>query len=111
MNQHDAKEGKLDHCQVCGSRNLFEAIDLGFQPACGTLLTVDELRDPEIYYSLRLMVCSECGDGQLDYVVGSKICFPDDYPYRPGISVPLREHLKRLAESVIERNKLQPGDL
>jgi hypothetical protein len=111
MIEHNVKIGKLDYCQICGSRNLFEAIDLGFQPPCGTLLTTETLRDPETYYPLRLMICSECGDGQLDYVVGSRICFPEDYPYRPGISIPLREHLERLAEDIISKNKLKPGSL
>jgi len=111
MKQHDAEVGKLDYCQICGKKNLFEAIDLGFQPPCGTLLNADQLRDPETYYSLRLMICSDCGDGQLDYVVGSEICFPANYPYRPGISVSLREHLERLAESVIEKIGLKSGDL
>jgi hypothetical protein len=90
---------------------LFEAIDLGFQPPCGTLLTEKTLNDPETYYPLRLMICPESGLGQLDYVLGSKICFPTDYPYRPGISIPLREHLQRLAEDIISKNKLTPGDL
>ncbi len=111
MKKHDVKVGKLDHCQITGSRNLFEAIDLGFQPPCGTLLTTKSLNNPETYYPLRLMVCPESGLGQLDYVVGSKICFPADYPYRPGISIPLREHLARLAEDVILKNKLKPESL
>jgi hypothetical protein len=49
--------------------------------------------------------------GQLDYVLGSDVCFPKDYPYRPGISVPLKEHLKRLAEDIMWGNNIQPGSL
>lgn len=111
MIEHDVKVGKLDHCQITGSRNLFEAIDLGFQPPCGTLLSAETLRDPETYYPLRLMICPESGLGQLDYVLGSEVCFPKDYPYRPGISIPLREHLEKLAEDIISNNKLQPDSL
>lgn len=111
MTKHDVPVGKLDYCQITGSTNLFEAIDLGFQPPCGTLLTKEELRNPETYFPLRLMICPESGLGQLDYVVGSDICFPEDYPYRPGISVPLREHLERLADHIIVANKLVEGDL
>src|SRR3990167_1057195 len=111
MMQHDVKVGKLDYCQITGSRNLFEAIDLGFQPPCGTLLTADTLRDPETYYPLRLMICPESGLGQLDYVLGSKVCFPTDYPYRPGISVPLREHMERLVTEIIVKNKLKSDSL
>lgn len=111
MIKHDVKTGKLDYCQITGSRNLFEAIDLGFQPPCGTLLTEETLRDPETYYPLRLMICPESGLGQLDYVLGSKVCFPIDYPYRPGISVPLREHMERLVGDLVSKNNLEPGSL
>lgn len=111
MTKHDVKVGKLDYCQITGSRNLFEAIDLGFQPPCGTLLTQESLRDPEIYYPLRLMICPESGLGQLDHVLGSKVCFPVDYSYRPGISVPLREHMKRLVGGIVTKYELKPGSL
>lgn len=36
---------------------------------------------------------------------------PADYPYRPGISAPLKEHLKKLAEDIIAKHKLEPGSL
>lgn len=111
MIKHDVKVGKLDYCQITGSRNLFEAIDLGFQPPCGTLLTEETLNDPETYYPLRLMICPASGLGQLDYVLGSEVCFPADYPYRPGISVPLREHMERLAGEIVSKNKLKPKSL
>ena len=111
MKQHDVKEGRLDYCQICGSKNLFEGIDLGFQPSCDPLLTEETIHNPETYYPLRLMICSECGNGQLDYVINKDIVYPMEYSYRPGISIPLREHLERLADDVIEKNKLQPRDV
>lgn len=111
MVKHDVKVGKLDYCQITGSRNLFEAIDLGFQPPCGTLLTEKTLSDPETYYSLRLMICPQSGLGQLDYVLGSEVCFPADYTYRPGISIPLREHMERLANEIVSKNELKPNSL
>lgn len=111
MVKHDVKLGKLDYCQITGSRNLFEAIDLGFQPPCGTLLTQNSLSDPETYYPLRLMICPTSGLGQLDYVLGSEVCFPADYTYRPGISIPLREHMERLVGELVSKNELAPGSL
>ncbi len=60
---HDVKPGKLGHCQITGSKNLFEAIDLGFQPPCSALRTEITLREPETYYPLRLMICPESGLG------------------------------------------------
>jgi len=104
--EHDVPPGKLDHCQITGSTDLFEAIDLGFQPSAGALLDKEGLREPETHYPLRLMVSPKSGLGQLDYVVDGKLLFSGtDYMYRTGISAPLREHLKQLAEEII--GKLQ----
>lgn len=108
---HDVKPGKLDHCQITGSKKLFEAIDLGFQPPCSALLTEETLREPETYYPLRLMICPESGLGQLDYVVEGKILFPTDYSYRPGISAPIRDHLEQIANETIANAKLKPKSL
>ncbi len=108
----DVKVGILDRCQITGSKNLFEAIDLGFQPSAGALLTDEGLRQPETRYPLRLMICPESGLGQLDYVVDSKVLFSDtDYVYRTGISAPLREHLKLLTEEITDKLDLPKKSL
>ncbi len=107
---HDATVGKLDRCQITGSKNLFEAIDLGFQPSAGALLTKEGLSQPEAQYSLRLMICPESGLGQLDHVVDSKLLFSTtNYVYRTGISQPLRDHLKLLTENITKDLKLPKG--
>lgn len=112
ISHHDVEIGKaLDYCQITGSKNLFEAIDLGFQPACSALITKETLREPEVYYPLRLMICPDSGLGQLDYVVDGKTLFPTDYSYRPGISAPIREHLDSIAQEVIELVELKPKSL
>ncbi|HEY4516090.1 MAG TPA: class I SAM-dependent methyltransferase [Candidatus Paceibacterota bacterium] len=107
---HDVIVGKLDRCQISGSKNLFEAIDLGFQPSAGALLTDEGLNQPETMYSLRLMICPESGLGQLDHVVHPKLLFSTtNYVYRTGISKPLCEHLKLLTEDITKDLKLKKG--
>jgi len=108
---HDVKLGALDYCQITGSRNLFEAIDLGHQPPCSALMTESTIHGPETYYPLRLMVCPESGLGQLDYVVDGKILFPTDYSYRPGISAPLKDHLRLIVDEIITNAKLSDNSL
>ena len=66
---HDAVPGRLDRCQITGSKNLFEAIDLGHQPPCDALLTSKTIHESEVYYPLRLMICPDSGLAQLDYIV------------------------------------------
>jgi len=108
---HDAEPGKLDHCQICGSKNIFEAIDLGHQPPCDALLTEETINEPEIYYPLRQMICPECGLGQLDYVVDGRVIYPCYYPYRAGISKPLKDYLLTFADDIVGRFKISPRSL
>lgn len=108
---HDAFPGRLDRCQITGSKNLFEAIDLGHQPPCDALLTKETINQPEVYYPLRLMICPESGLAQLDYVVDNKIMYPAKYPYRAGVSEPLRVYLQTFASSMVNRFKITPQSL
>jgi len=102
--------GKLDRCQITGSKNLFLAADLGFQPSAGALLTEKELYMSESRYPLRLMICPESGLGQLDYIVDPKLLFSTtSYVYRTGISKPLQDHLKSLTDQITENLKLPKG--
>ena len=108
---HDAEPGRLDRCQITGSKSLFEAIDLGHQPTCDALVTKKTINQPEIYYPLRLMICPESGLGQLDYAVDGKVLYPAEYPYRAGISEPLRLYLLTFADNIINRFKIPPKSL
>src|SRR3989344_3614429 len=108
---HDVPAGKLDHCQITGSKNLFEAIDLGHQPLCDALLTKETIRQPEIYYPLRLMICPDSGLGQLDHVVAGDVLYPRDYPYRAGVSKPLQDYLRVFADDIVARFKVPSGSL
>jgi hypothetical protein len=110
--EHDVAAGTLDRCQISGSKKLFEAIDLGFQPSAGALLDKKGLNQPEVFYPLRLMICPTSGLGQLDYVVDGKVLFSDtSYVYRTGISAPLCEHLKLLTEEIAEKVTLPKKSL
>ena len=100
---HDAKPGPLDRCQVCGSQELLEVIDLGHQPLYNTLLRSHELREPEVHYPLRLMQCANCSLAQLDYVVPAQEVYPLDYPYRAGLSWPVVAAHREMAKRIVER--------
>jgi SAM-dependent methyltransferase len=103
MEKGEQKPGPLTRCQITGSKDLFEAIDLGFQPSAGALLTKEGLRGPETHYPLRLMISRSSGLGQLDYVVDPKLLFSTtEYVYRTGISEPLRVHLAALTDQITE---------
>lgn len=97
---HDVGVGVLDRCQITGSRNLHEIIDLGEQPPCDALL--NEPGEAKSY-PLRLMLCPDSGLAQLDYVVDGSEIYPPSYPYRSGISKPLADYQRAFADGVVER--------
>lgn len=103
MIDHDVKPGPLHHCQVCGSEDLRQIIDLGHQPLCDALLTSDQLNAPELTYPLRLNQCANCSLAQLDYVVSGRDVYPASYPYRAGISWPVVEAHKAMATEIVDR--------
>ncbi len=108
---HDVPPGKLDYCQITGSKDLFEAIDLGYQSPCDALLTKAQLDHPEKRYPLRLMICPESGSAQLDYIIpGEEVYFPE-YPYRSGISKPLEVYQRAFADDVVKRFNIPEGSL
>lgn len=100
---HDAAPGPLTRCQICGSEDLRQIIDLGHQPPCAALLSAQQLNEPEITYPLRLNQCEECSLAQLDYVVPATKIYPINYPYRAGVSWPVVAAHKAMAESLVQR--------
>lgn len=108
---HDVAPGKLKHCQITGSENLFEIIDLGHQPPCDALLSKEMLDQPETSYPLRLLLCPESGLAQLDYVVDGSVIYPADYPYRSGISKPLQIYQRSFADAIVKKFSVPPKSL
>jgi hypothetical protein len=108
---HDLAAGKVSRCQISGSLDLFEAIDLGHQPPCDSLLSAEMLNGPETTYPLRLLVCPTSGLAELDYVVDGTLIYFPEYPYRSGISKPLADYQRSFADRIVARFDLSPTDL
>ena len=111
MIEHDVTPGKLDHCQICGSRDLKLVIDLGHQPLCDSLLKAEMLDQPETTYPLRLYRCVSCSLTQLDYVVDGSVVYSPEYPYRSGITKELETYQRQFADDIISRFGLAPDSL
>lgn len=108
---HNIKTGPIKKCQVCNSKELEQILDLGYQPLCDTLLTKDDLNQPEITYPLRMVWCKNCTGVQIDYCVDGKTVYHANYPYRSGISKPLADYQKNIAQTLIKKYNLKPSDL
>lgn len=108
---HLVKNGYISKCQVCDSSKLHLVLDLGHQPLCDSLLTKEQLNEPETMYPLRMYWCEECSVAQIDYCVeGSTVYYPN-YPYRTGVTKELVEYLNNMSKSLISKYNLKEGDL
>lgn len=108
---HNIPPGPLTHCQICGSPSLETVLDLGHQPLCDTLLTEEQLTQPETSFPLRQLWCKQCTLSQLSYVVPGDIVYHRQYPYRTGVTRELAAYQQELAASVIEDVDLKPDQL
>jgi hypothetical protein len=105
------REGYIDFCQICGSNDLQQVIDMGFHAPCDSLLTKEMLKIPEKTYPLKLVRCRECGLVQIDYVVDTKELFYPAYPYRSGITETLRKNLHGISSHMVSKLCLQKNSL
>ncbi len=108
---HDVAPGPLTRCQISGSSDLELIIDLGCQPLCDSLLTREQLAQPETHYPLRLFLCPELGLAQLDYVVDGSVVYHPDYPYRSGITKELAVYQRAFADGIVRELAVPRGSL
>jgi len=111
MVEHNVKPGVLKQCQICGSPNLELVIDVGHQPLCDSLLTKEQLDQPEVYYPLRLLRCPSCTLAQLDFVVDGSKVYHQNYPYRTGVTAELVDYQLAMADDLTTRYGLGSGSL
>ena len=109
--QHDFAPGKIECCQVCGSKNLKLIVDLGHQPLCDSLLDPEDLNKPETYYPLRQFWCKDCSLNQIDYVVDGSTVYHKEYPYRSGITKELAVYQEQISDELTTMFKVSTNDL
>jgi hypothetical protein len=108
---HDVAPGPLTRCQITGSSDLEPVIDLDCQPLCDSMLTKEQLTQPETTYPLRLYLCPESGLAQLDYVVDGAVVYHPQYPYRSGITKELAVYQRAFASGIIDEFVVPAGSL
>ena len=108
---HLVKNGHIDKCQICNSDKLHLVLDLGHQPLCDSLLTKEQLNEPEIMYPLRMYWCKDCSAAQIDYCVEGSTVYHPNYPYKSGVTKELVEYQRGMSVSLILKYNLKQGDL
>jgi SAM-dependent methyltransferase len=106
---HDIADGEITNCQVCGSDNLALIIELGHQPLCDSLLSEEQLKQPEVTYPLNFWRCKDCSLTQIDHAVKSDVVYHPDYPYKSSVTREVVTHMGELSQQAVKKLQLAPG--
>jgi SAM-dependent methyltransferase len=98
-------------CRMCKSDAFSRVLDLGFTPPADGFLRKEQLREPETYYPLTMIVCDDCGLAQLSHVVSPEVLYRHDYPYEASLTRMGREHWAEFAITATQSLGLGGGDL
>jgi len=88
------------HCQT-PLDHLF--LDLGFAPPSNAFLKAEDLTKPELYFPLKLYVCTRCWLVQTEDYARADELFTGDYAYFSSVSQSWLDHAARYAEKITER--------
>jgi len=94
------------NCRHCKSALEHVFLDLGFAPPSNAYVTAAALKKPEVYFPLRLYVCTQCWLVQTDDYAQSSALFDDDYAYFSSVSQTWLDHATRYKEMITRRLNL-----
>jgi SAM-dependent methyltransferase len=90
-------------CRHCGTPLALTFIDLGSAPPSNAYLTERDLKRPERWFPLRILVCSECWLVQTEDYAGADEIFTDDYAYFSSYSSTWLDHCQCYVARMVER--------
>jgi predicted TPR repeat methyltransferase len=99
------------NCRHCGTELRLPFVDLGAAPPSNAYLTREQLREPEKWYPLRVLVCKSCWLVQTEDYVGADELFTDDYAYFSSVSTTWLDHARNYVATMTDRFKLGPHSL
>lgn len=91
------------HCRFCKNELSDVLIDLGNSPASNSFLIREELNEPEVYFPLKVYVCSKCYLAQIAEYKKSNAIFNDKYVYFSSYSKSWLKHSKEYVELMMDR--------
>jgi len=97
-------------CRVCGEKRLEPIISFGSVPLANSLLTAEQLDQPETKYPLDLVFCPNCTLVQITCTVPPEEIFRH-YLYFSSFSDTVLEHSKELVELLIKKRELDCNSL
>jgi len=97
-------------CRSCQADKFVSILDLGQTPLANSLLTREQLNEPENIYPLELVLCPACTLVQITETVPPEILFRD-YVYFSSFSDTMLEHAENLVTTVLQERQLGPQSL
>lgn len=91
------------NCRHCDSSLEHTFLDLGFAPPSNAYLSEADLTKPELYYPLKLKVCTQCWLVQTEDYTQADELFSPDYAYFSSTSSSWLAHAKNYAEAMTAR--------
>tara|TARA_B100000242_G_scaffold227337_1_gene167719 strand:- start:21797 stop:23011 length:1215 start_codon:yes stop_codon:yes gene_type:complete len=93
-------------CRFCKSKLSTEFVDLINQPPSNSYVLREQLNEPEVYYPLKIFVCSKCKLVQIDEYKKSNDIFDNEYAYFSSYSSSWLDHSKNYVSYMIEKLSL-----
>lgn len=90
------------NCRHCNATLEHTFLDLGFAPPSNAYLTQDDLSRPEVYFPLKLKVCTECWLVQTEDYAEAGDLFSAEYAYFSSTSKSWLAHAKQYVEKMTE---------
>jgi hypothetical protein len=94
------------NCRHCGAKLELPFLDLGSAPPSNAYLRKEDLRGPETWYPLRVLVCGNCWLVQTEDFAGREQLFTDDYAYFSSFSTTWLAHARAYVAEMIDRFQL-----
>lgn len=101
-----------NRCQLCESYDLRPIIDLGKHPLADTFLKPEQLLDAERFYTLKVLLCKNCGYATLEHIVPAEERYVEnDYSYTSSNSPVATSHFEEIANEAADLAKISADDL
>jgi SAM-dependent methyltransferase len=98
------------NCRACKCENLYRFLDLGNHPPSDQFRKVSQINQEVIFYPLNMVMCENCGQAQLGYIVDPTILYQDDYPYESATTKTARDHYFAFSKAVVNRFNVESKD-
>jgi SAM-dependent methyltransferase len=91
------------NCRHCHAPLDHLFLDLGFAPPSNAFLKAEDLAKPELYFPLKLYVCTRCWMVQTEDCARADELFTSNYAYFSSVSQSWLDHASRYAEKITRR--------